>query len=103
MGMRAAAKNSVLARFSLHSPTIYHLDKQTNRYYNVDIRLPISRRRVMRMSVSTTQLEANRANSERSTGPRTAEGKDASSRNATRHGFLARVLPAEQQDYRALL
>jgi hypothetical protein len=49
------------------------------------------------------QLEANRANARLSTGPRTEAGKSASSRNAVKHGFLATVLPAEQQDYRDLL
>ena len=33
------------------------------------------------------QLEANRANARRSTGPRTTAGKQASSRNALRHGL----------------
>jgi C4-dicarboxylate-specific signal transduction histidine kinase len=41
----------------------------------------------------------NRANSEHSTGPRTAEGKARSSQNALRHGLLSRtpVLPSEDQ------
>jgi len=55
------------------------------------------------MSASTAQIDANRANAQRSTGPVTQEGKAVSSRNATRHGFLATILPAEQDDYRALL
>jgi len=44
---------------------------------------------------STKQLVANRSNSRRSTGPRTAKGKAISARNSTRHGLLAelRVLP----------
>lgn len=33
------------------------------------------------------QLEANRANASRSTGPRTTAGKHATSRNALRHGL----------------
>ena len=37
-------------------------------------------------AVSEKQLAANRANAMRSTGPRTDEGKEASSRNAVRHG-----------------
>jgi hypothetical protein len=41
------------------------------------------------------QIAANRANAQKSTGPRTAEGKAISSRNATRHGLYssAPVIP----------
>jgi hypothetical protein len=38
------------------------------------------------------QINANRANAQRSTGPTTSEGKDRSRRNAVRHGILASVL-----------
>jgi hypothetical protein len=38
------------------------------------------------------QIAANRANAQRSTGPKTARGKRASSRNAFRHG-LSQPLP----------
>lgn len=41
------------------------------------------------MVVTAEKLQANRANAELSTGPRTAEGKLASSRNATAHGAYA--------------
>ena len=43
------------------------------------------------------QIAANRRNALRSTGPRTAAGKAASSRNALRHGLAARtaVVPGE--------
>src|ERR1019366_7337605 len=41
-------------------------------------------------STSAAQLEANRRNAQRSTGPRTAEGKRHSSLNAMRHGAYAR-------------
>ena len=45
------------------------------------------------------QIEANRRNARRSTGPRTAEGKAAVSRNALSHGLSARavVLPTENE------
>ena len=43
------------------------------------------------------QIQANRANSQHSTGPRTAAGKQRSSFNALRHGLTAQsaVLPGE--------
>jgi hypothetical protein len=40
------------------------------------------------------QIRANRANAQRSTGPRTAAGKLISSRNAYRHG-LSRPMPLD--------
>jgi len=45
-----------------------------------------------------SQIAANRLNSQLSTGPRTPEGKAASSANSTRHGFTAArlVVPPEQ-------
>ncbi|HVX67047.1 MAG TPA: hypothetical protein VHA11_10615 [Bryobacteraceae bacterium] len=52
------------------------------------------------------QLRANRANSKKSTGPKTPEGKAAASENALRHGFRARavVLPEEDRsEYLELL
>lgn len=41
---------------------------------------------------SEAQIEANRRNSQRSTGPRTEAGKARSRRNALRHGLAARTL-----------
>ncbi|WP_145276828.1 hypothetical protein [Tautonia plasticadhaerens] len=45
---------------------------------------------------SETQAEANRRNALKSTGPKTAEGKERSRRNAMRHGFAAEALVPEQ-------
>ena len=42
--------------------------------------------------ISDRKLRANRANSLRSTGPKTAVGRAASARNAHRHGLRAPVL-----------
>jgi hypothetical protein len=39
---------------------------------------------------TAVQVRANRANAQKSTGPRTAEGKERASRNAVKHGLLAR-------------
>jgi hypothetical protein len=41
---------------------------------------------------SPAQIAANRLNAQKSTGPRTATGKAASSRNARKHGHLARAV-----------
>jgi len=45
------------------------------------------------------QIIANRRNAQKSTGPRTSEGKAAISQNAVKHGFLARqaVITSESQ------
>src|SRR5262249_40181984 len=43
--------------------------------------------------ISARKLAANRANAQRSTGPRTAEGKEKSKLNATTHGLTARYFP----------
>jgi hypothetical protein len=50
--------------------------------------------------VTTEQVQANRNNARRSTGPRTAEGKARSSQNALKHGLRAQatVLPGENID-----
>jgi hypothetical protein len=56
---------------------------------------------------STAQINANRQNAQHSCGPKTPEGKAASSANATRHGLSSAaftVLPHENQDeYNQLL
>lgn len=46
---------------------------------------------------NTAQIEANRRNAQRSTGPKTPEGKKISRLNATKHGLLANesTLPQE--------
>src|SRR5581483_4213145 len=41
---------------------------------------------------TAAQIMANRQNSQSSTGPRTAEGKTASSQNAVSHGATARTI-----------
>src|SRR5580658_5590675 len=50
--------------------------------------------------VSEKQLAANRRNAEKSTGPRTAEGKSNSSRNNLRHGLTGHIslLPTEDRE-----
>lgn len=51
---------------------------------------------------SIKQMNANRRNAEKSTGPATPEGKQAASRNSVRHGLTAlspMVLAEEQEDY----
>jgi len=51
--------------------------------------------------ISAKQLDANRRNAEKSTGPRTPEGKAAASMNALQHGLRARrtVLPDENEEH----
>jgi hypothetical protein len=53
------------------------------------------------MKTSSKKIEANQRNAQRSTGPRTPEGRAASSRNAIRTGLTATtitVMPGESQD-----
>ena len=49
--------------------------------------------------VSQQKRDANRANAQKSTGPRTPEGKSASSQNPSSHGAFCRhlVLPGEDE------
>jgi len=44
------------------------------------------------------QIEANRANAQRSTGPRTPEGKAIVARNAVKHGLLGEQIIVEGED-----
>src|SRR5258708_21075888 len=44
------------------------------------------------------QIDANRRNAQRSTGPRTEEGKAASARNATTHGLTAATLVIQDDE-----
>ena len=54
---------------------------------------------------SPAQIDANRLNSQKSTGPKTDEGKAASSASALKHGLTAtQVFPAaRQEDFNALV
>ncbi len=51
--------------------------------------------------MTNLQIESNRANSKRSTGPRTPAGKKRSSLNATRHGLTGQVVVLPQEDMQA--
>ena len=51
---------------------------------------------------TAAQIAANQANARRSTGPRTAEGKTASARNATTHGLSSQdfvVLAGQEEEF----
>jgi hypothetical protein len=47
---------------------------------------------------TVAQIQANRLNAQKSTGPRTAAGKERASRNAIRHGLLAREAVIQGED-----
>lgn len=47
---------------------------------------------------SEKQIAANRRNAGKSTGPRTTEGKAASSRNALKHGLLSKQAVSDLED-----
>jgi hypothetical protein len=58
------------------------------------------------MSTSAARLAANPANAQRSTGPRTVDGKTRSSQNARTHGLTARnlvVAPDERDEFEEML
>ncbi len=58
------------------------------------------------LQISDRRLAANRLNSQKSTGPRSPEGKSKSSQNATTHGLTSSrpiLPPDEQQDFDAFL
>lgn len=44
--------------------------------------------------ISDKQLEANRSNALKSTGPKTELGKSIASKNSTTHGLLSKHVPA---------
>jgi hypothetical protein len=50
------------------------------------------------MTCSPARLEANRANAQKSTGPRTTEGKRNSRANALTHGLCSRVIVPESAE-----
>ena len=49
--------------------------------------------------MSERQLAANRRNAQRSTGPRTAKGREVSRMNALKHGILSRQVLVAGQHY----
>jgi hypothetical protein len=52
---------------------------------------------------SQSQIDANRRNAQKSTGPRTQEGKAKSRRNGLQHGLTAKTCMFEDEDPEALL
>ena len=56
----------------------------------------------IRRPPSEAQLRANRLNAQKSTGPRTEEGKQRASLNATRHGLTGQVLTLTAEEMKAL-
>jgi len=51
--------------------------------------------------VTERVMAANRMNAKKSTGPKTARGKEASSQGAVRHGLLSKVLRFENDEEKA--
>ena len=63
----------------------------------------------MKKHMSPAQLEANRRNAQKSTGPRTPNGRAVSKMNACRHGILSkeavvhgRCIKEDDQEFAAL-
>ena len=52
---------------------------------------------------SQSQIDANRRNAQKSTGPKTQEGKDKSRRNGLQHGLTAKTCMLEDEDPEALV
>ena len=55
---------------------------------------------------TSAQIAANQANAQLSTGPRSDDGKERSSRNSTRHGMCSKdlvILPGEEDEFAGLL
>src|SRR6185437_589852 len=57
---------------------------------------------LIRRPPSEARLRANRLNPQKSTGPRTEEGKQRASLNATRHGLTGQVLTLTAEEMKAL-
>ena len=52
------------------------------------------------LTATRTKIEANRQNAQKSTGPKTAEGKAAVSKNAVKHGlFIDLLIRGENEAY----
>ncbi len=86
----------------LFGPLIYEwwILEQNCLYLGHDFLIPTKYRDLDRIGEMTTlkQIEANRRNSRRSTGPKTRTGKAESKMNAMKHGLLAADLVVRGED-----